>query len=125
MQHVLIDACGWVACMDAKLNVEADMEALLGPCTWVLLPSVDRELERLAATRSRKNPLLLDMLRSKAARHDGEETGHADDDLFACARQNQWATLTVDTRLKRRLYEANLRVLEVRQNNHLNLVDSL
>ena len=47
MQHVLIDACGWVACMDAQLNVQADMEALLGPCTWVLLPSVERELRRL------------------------------------------------------------------------------
>ena len=31
MQHVLIGTCGWVACMDAQLNVQADMEALLGP----------------------------------------------------------------------------------------------
>ena len=48
-----------------------------------------------------------------------------DDELFACAAEHNWATLTVDTELKRRLYEANLRVVEVRQNNHLNLVDSL
>ena len=38
MQHVLIDACGWVACIDAQLNIQRDMEALVGPCTWVLLP---------------------------------------------------------------------------------------
>ena len=31
MQHVLIDACGWVACIDANLNIERDLEALLGP----------------------------------------------------------------------------------------------
>ena len=39
--------------------------------------------------------------------------------------EHNWATLTVDTALKRRLYEANLPVIEVRQNNHLHLVDSL
>ena len=125
MQHVLIDACGWVACMDAQLNIQADMEALLGPCTWVLLPSVERELQRLAAERGKKKPLLLDLLKSRSLRHTVEESGHADDDLFACAQVNRWTTLTVDTQLKRRLYEANLRVLEVRQNNHLYLVDSL
>ena len=125
MQHVLIDACGWVACMDAQLNIQADMEALLGPCTWVLLPSVERELQRLAAERGKKKPLLLDLLQSRSLRHTVEESGHADDDLFACAQVNRWTTLTVDTQLKRRLYEANLRVLEVRQNNHLHLVDTL
>ena len=125
MQHVLIDACGWVACMDAQLNVQADMEALLGPCTWVLLPSIERELRRLDGERGRNKPLLINLLLSRAVRHLVEESGHADDDLFACAQANQWATLTVDTQLKRRLYEANLRVLEVRQNNHMHLVDSL
>ncbi|MDP6194412.1 MAG: hypothetical protein QF880_01665 [Candidatus Poseidonia sp.] len=125
MQHVLIDACGWVACMDAQLNVQAEMEALLGPCTWVLLPSVERELQRLANELGKKKPLLLDLLQSRSQYHVVEESGHADDDLFACAQQNQWATLTVDTQLKRRLYEANLRVLEVRQNNHMHLVDAL
>jgi len=125
MQHVLIDACGWVACMDAQLNVQAEMEALLGPCTWVLLPSVERELQRLANELGKKKPLLLDLLQSRSQYHVVEESGHADDDLFACAQQNQWATLTVDTQLKRRLYEANLRVLEVRQNNHMHLVDTL
>ena len=125
MQHVLIDACGWVACMDAQLNVQAEMEALLGPCTWVLLPSIERELQRLANELGKKKPLLLDLLQSRSLYHVVEESGHADDDLFACAQQNQWTTLTVDTQLKRRLYEANLRVLEVRQNNHMHLVDAL
>ena len=103
MQHVLIDACGWVACMDAQLNVQAEMEALLGPCTWVLLPSVERELQRLANELGKKKPLLLDLLQSRSLYHVVEESGHADDDLFACAQQNQWATLTVDTQLKRRI----------------------
>ena len=54
-----------------------------------------------------------------------EKSGHTDDVLVACARENNWATLTVDTALKRRLYEANLPVIEVRQNNHLHVVESL
>ena len=125
MQHVLIDACGWVACMNAQLNVERDLEALLGPCTWVLLPSVERELFHLEAQRPKKKSLLLRLLRSKAETHIPEEEGHTDDEIFACALEMNWATLTVDTDLKHRLYEANLRVVEVRQNTHLYLVDSL
>lgn len=125
MQHVLIDACGWVACIDAKINIQSEMEALLGPCTWVLLPSVEGELQRLATQRPRAKPLLLNLLNSRALHYGDEKSQHADDAIFACAASNDWVTLTVDTELKRRLYEANLRVLEVRQNNHLHLVDSL
>ena len=125
MQHVLIDACGWVACMNAQLNVERDLEALLGPCTWVLLPSVEQELVRLEAQSSKKNPLLLSLLRSRAECYAPDIEGHTDDEIYACALEMGWATLTVDTALKHRLYEANLRVVEVRQNTHLYLVDSL
>ncbi|MAP78694.1 MAG: hypothetical protein CL980_02075 [Euryarchaeota archaeon] len=125
MQHVLIDACGWVACIDAQLNIQRDMEALVGPCTWVLLPGVEAELERLENERTKKKSLLLSLLRSRALRLETEKSGHTDDALVACARENNWATLTVDTALKRRLYEANLPVIEVRQNNHLHVVESL
>lgn len=125
MQHVLIDACGWVACMEAGLNVERDLEALLGPCSWVLLPHVEKELEMLERGRPKKKSLLLSLLRSRASRFEGQPGGHTDDVLLACAIEHSWATLTVDTALKRRLYEANLPVIEVRQNNHLHLVDSL
>ena len=125
MQHVLIDACGWVACIDANLNIERDLEALLGPCTWVLLPRVEAELAELERARPKKKSLLLSLLKSRAMRMDGQQEGHTDDVLVACAQHNNWATLTVDTALKKRLYEANLPVIEVRQNSHLHLVDSL
>ena len=65
MQRVLIDACGWVACIDANLNIERDMEALIGPCTWVLLPSVETELIRLNEGRPKKKSLLLHLLRMR------------------------------------------------------------
>jgi len=125
MQHVLIDACGWVACMEAGLNVERDLESLLGPCSWVLLPQVEKELEQLERGRPKKKSLLLSLLRSRAQRLQGQPIGHTDDILVACAMGNNWATLHVDTALKRRLYEANLPVIEVRKNSHLHLVESL
>ena len=68
MQQVLIDACGWVACIDAKLNIDQAMETLLGPCEWLLLPSVFDELNRLQEDRGRAKPLLLNMLEAKSTR---------------------------------------------------------
>ena len=125
MQHVLIDACGWVACMEAGLNVERDLEALLGPCSWVLLPHVENGT-RDARTRASKEEIPAPEPVAVPSQPVGRATsGHTDDVLLACAMEHNWATLTVDTALKRRLYEANLPVIEVRQNNHLHLVDSL
>ncbi|MEK9650611.1 MAG: hypothetical protein VW102_00265 [Poseidonia sp.] len=131
MQRVLIDACGWVACVDAKLNVERELETLLGPCEWMLLPSVHRELQRLQGQRPRSKSLLLALLEAKSTAHvpdatgDEEAASHTDDEIFACAQAHGWVTLTVDSGLKRRLYEANLTVVEVRKNQHLYVLDSL
>ena len=124
MQHVLIDACGWVACMDAQLNVEADMEALLGPCTWVLLPSVDRELERLAGTRSGRTRSFSTCCEAKRfammAKKRGTQTTTswpAPDNISG--QHSRW-TPDSNADSTRPTY-----AFEVRQNSHLNLVDSL
>lgn len=125
MQQVLIDACGWVACIDAKLNIDQAMETLLGPCEWLLLPSVFDELNRLQEGRGRAKPLLLNMLEAKSTRVEDDSHSHTDDALLSHAQEHDCAVLTVDTELKRRLYEANVQVIEVRQNNRLHLIDSL
>jgi rRNA-processing protein FCF1 len=125
MQRVLIDACGWVACMDAKLNVERELEALLGPCEWILLSSVSAELETLQKSRSRNKPLLLSMLHAKATLLEVEPWLHTDHAIVDFALEHGCATLTVDNDLKHRLFEANLPVVEVRQGNHLYLLEPL
>jgi rRNA-processing protein FCF1 len=125
MQQVLIDACGWVACIDAKLNIDQALENLLGPCEWLLLPSVFDELKRLQEERGRTKTLLLNLLETKSTRLGGEALLHTDDALLSHAQEHGCAVLTVDTDLKRRLYEANVQVIEVRQNNRLHLIDSL
>ena len=125
MQAVLIDACGWAACIDAKLNIQHEMEALLGPCEWLLIPKVLEELVDLEHQRPAGKGLLLDLLRSKSTLIGEEHIGHTDDLLLEFAKEHQAATLTVDTELKRRLFEANLPVLEVKQAKYLHLVDLL
>src|SRR5210317_1537734 len=91
MQHVLIDACGWVACMDAQLNVERELEALLGPCAWAVLPSVIEELERLQHQRTRSKPLLLNLLEQKSSVVEPPVKGHTDDELLALSIERSWA----------------------------------
>ena len=125
MQQVLIDACGWVACMDASLNVELELETLLGPCEWIVLSCVAEELHRLQTERGRAKPLLLDMLGQKSTHVSAAATHHTDDAIVAYARRTGCTTLTVDTALKRRLYDANLQIVEVRQNKRLHLVEAL
>lgn len=125
MVHVLIDACGWVACMDAQLNIEHELERLLGPCSWEVLPSVMLELERVQSQRARTKPLLLGMLEQKSNSVEAPFEGHTDDQIVELACQKGWVVLTVDIALKRRLYEANIQVVEVKQNNRLALIDAL
>jgi rRNA-processing protein FCF1 len=64
-------------------------------------------------------------LEQKATLVEVDSSIHTDDALLEYASAHGCATLTVDTNLKRRLYEANLAVVEVRKNAHLHLVDSL
>lgn len=125
MQPVLIDACGWAACIDAQLNIQHEMESLLGPCEWLLIPKVLEELVELERQRPAGKGLLLDLLQSKSTLVGTEHIGHTDDLLLVFAQHYQAATLTVDTELKRRLFEANLRVIEVKQSKYLHLVDLL
>lgn len=125
MQRVLIDACGWVACIDAHINIEHEINALIGPCEWILLAPVGLELQRLQEQRPRTKPLLLSMLQSKSTFVDVPRDIHTDNIILEYAAQHRCSTLTVDTALKHRLFEANLPVIEVRQGTHLHLIEPL
>ncbi|HJM55619.1 MAG TPA: hypothetical protein QGI72_05170, partial [Poseidonia sp.] len=71
--------------------------------------------------------LLLSLLQAKSElrANDLPELTHTDDILFQMATEIQCATLTVDTNLKRRLYENNLTIIEVRKGNRLHLLETL
>ena len=121
MQKVIIDSCGWVAVIEAGLNIDSSLIELIGPYRFAILDSVRSELQVL--NDGGKN-LLLDLLDSRA---DPivlavDEQTHTDDHILILAEQEGWPVLTVDRELKRRLVDSSCRVIEVVSNKRLRLV---
>ncbi len=120
MPRVLIDTCGWVAVIEAGINIDM---ALLDACGFneiATVPNVISELNSLD-----KRGLLISMLESKAEiiQPHKDSSKHTDDQLFEIALENNWPILTVDTEFKRRLSQSNLSWLEVSGRSHLRLVE--
>ena len=65
MSSVLIDACGWVALVDARLNLDVAMASVAGSPRLLVLDSVNAELQKLSQTRG---GLLLDLLEQRSER---------------------------------------------------------
>jgi rRNA-processing protein FCF1 len=88
---------------------------------------VKQEIERHKQERPRKKNLLLPLLEQKSEPIEAltSESEHADDQLFELASELKVPVLTVDVDLKRRLYKADLPILEVSKNQRLQLVESL
>ena len=117
---VLVDACGWVAVVDARINIDLDLEPQIGPVELKVTEAVLDELNHLAERESRA--LLLDLLneRAEVVSGDGE---HTDDELLNLATTNGWPVLTVDKALKTRLHQANASVIEVHGSKTLRLIE--
>jgi rRNA-processing protein FCF1 len=119
MHRVLVDACGWVAVIEAGINIDQALLECAGTKQLAVVPNVVTELNAL---NDRK--LLVSMLTSKAEIiNPPEDSGnHTDDQLLALAIENKWPVLTVDTELKRRLSQANITWIEVSGRSHLRQV---
>ena len=126
MPQLLIDACGWVAVIEAGMNFDAEILNIMGRPELRLLPKVE-ELEQLDAQRPRGKRLLLEMLRKKSTMIQSPEGvgEHTDDQLLYLAEHQGMVVLTVDVALKRRLFERALPVLEVTKKKHLHLIEGL
>lgn len=119
MPRVLIDACGWVAVIEAGINIDQALLESAGTRDLILVPSVLAELKSMEDRR-----LLLDMLEARCEIVESlpESGNHTDDQLHDLAVANGWIVLTVDTGLKRRLSQAGMAWLEVSGRSHLRLV---
>ena len=126
-QQIIIDACGWVAIIDAGINFEIELEHLLGHFELIVLPEITEELEKLNLKRARKNSLLLDLLAKKSNEitYISNDLRHTDDIIYDLALNQKLAVLTVDKNLKMRLFKSGIDVIEVVQNNHLKLIEGL
>mgnify|MGYP005716246531 FL=1 len=83
------------------------------------------ELTELDAARKRKNSLLMDLLRQKSVTVQSEQSVHTDDHIFELANSGNYAVLTIDKILKKRLYQRGIDVVEVAKNQHLRLIEGL
>ncbi len=119
MPRVLIDACGWVAVIEAGINIDQALLESAGTRDLILVPSVLAELESMGDRK-----LLLDMLEARCEIVEAlaESGNHTDDQLHDLAVAHDWIVLTVDTGLKRRLSQSGMAWLEVSGRSHLRLV---
>ena len=119
MPRVLIDACGWVAVIEAGINIDQALLDCVGTKELAIVPNVISELKAL---EDRK--LLISMLQSKAELLTPNENSgnHTDDQLLSLSKEYSWPVLTVDTELKRRLSQSNLSWIEVSGRSHLRYV---
>ena len=117
---MLVDACGWVAVVEARINIDLELEPQIGPVEIKVTDLVLEELNRLAERESRV--LLLELLEDRAEVVAGEGE-HTDDELLNLATTNGWPVLTVDRALKTRLHQANASVIEVHGSKTLRLIE--
>ncbi len=120
MQRVIVDACGWVAVIEAGINIDQALMESFGSKNLALVPKVLEELESLNDKK-----LMIPMLISKSESFipSNVDSKHTDDLLFALSIEKGWPVLTVDTQLKRRLSQANQPWIEVIGNSHLRFVN--
>ena len=125
LPEILVDACGWVAVVDAGINIDYGLIGIFGKYQLLLLPSVQKELEEINQKRSSHQPLLLDLLlkKSKIIEPIDGISKHTDIQLFSLSSQLNLPVLTVDRDLKNRLHESNLPVIHVTGNNRLEFIE--
>ena len=41
MQDILIDTCGWIAVVEANINIDISLNQILGPHQLLLIPQVE------------------------------------------------------------------------------------
>ena len=122
MVGVLVDACGWVALVEARLNLDASMKDVVGAADLNLLEAVNKELESISA---KQKGLLLELLKKRCeVIPDLEGVKHPDEMLVSLSSENGWPVLTVDTDLKRRLIERGGSYIEVTSGRYLRLVEA-
>jgi len=119
---VLVDACGWVALMDAGLNLDDAMSGVVGQADLKLLECVHLELLQLSQSR---RGFLLSLLESRCEMiSDLNDLSHPDEMLISLSGLRGWPVLTVDRVLKERLVSSGGSYIEVTSSRFLRLVEA-
>ena len=125
-QSIIIDACGWVAIIDSGMNLDLELERAIGTFDLILIDSVLDELMDLEKERPKRKSLLISMLEKKSTKTIIEsDFTHTDDQIYELAKNGNYAVITVDKDLKKRLFQSSIKVIEVSKNNHLKVIENL
>ena len=119
LSGLIVDACGWVALVDAKINLDIELKTILGQPELILTDPVLIELRKIDEGRK---GLLLELLTSRA-RIIHSSDSYADDGLIKLSIETGYPVLTVDRELKRRLISVSCSYVEVTAGRTLRLVD--
>ena len=119
LSGLIVDACGWVALVDAKINLDIELKSILGQPELILTDAVLIELKKIDEDRK---GLLLELLTSRA-RIIHSNDSYTDDGLTRLSIETGYPVLTVDRELKRRLISVSCSYVEVTAGRTLRLVD--
>ena len=119
----MVDSCGWIALIDAEINIDTAFLEIFGKYEFVVIDSVWAELEKIQE-KSTSKKLLLVILKNKSTILNLLESGgkHTDDILLELSMKNHWPVLTVDRKLKKRLHENNCKVIQVVGSKKIELI---
>ena len=115
----IVDACGWVALVDAKINLDIELKSILGQPELILTDAVLVELKKIDEDRK---GLLLELLTSRAKIIHSNHS-YTDDGLIRLSIETGYPVLTVDRELKKRLISVSRSYVEVTAGRTLRLVD--
>ncbi len=119
LSGLIVDACGWVALVDAKINLDIELKSILGQPELILTDAVLVELKKIDEDRK---GLLLELLTSRA-KIIHSNYSYTDDGLIRLSIETGYPVLTVDRELKRRLISVGCSYVEVTAGRTLRLVD--
>ncbi len=118
----MVDSCGWIAVIDAEINIDLSLLEIVGKYEFIVIDSVWSELNKFQEGSSKS--ILLELLRNKSKPLEFNiiEKSHSDDTLFNLSKEFGWPVLTVDKKLKKRLFDSNCPVIQVLGGKKLELV---
>ncbi len=124
LPKILVDSCGWLAIIDAGINVDYAFAKIVGTFQFVVIDSVWGELNKFQ-NKNKKKSILLDLLMSKCANTPNLKLPekHTDDNLLHLSKKHGWPVLTVDKKLKERLHESNCKLIQVVGGKKIELVN--
>ena len=117
MVGILVDSCGWVALSNSKINIDIEIEKIVGKADLKITRNVKRELESLNS-----KSLMLDILFHKAEVIGNKTVQHADTELITLSKQFSWPVLTIDKKLKSDLIKNGCSYIEVTASKSLRLI---